>query len=92
MKSVQYADVRLLPTGTVLLIDTEDECFKLIVGNTDTHISLVDQNTEEEEPFGVVNLYNLVIGEPMIGIEYTFRAGTIFKTTPIKVIEIYSDE
>ena len=85
MKSVRYCDVSTLPVGTILLVDTEDACFKLYVGADITWIHYLEHD-ETESIYGRLGNRNLIIGEPIGCVTETFN------TAPITVIEIYSDE
>ena len=92
MKSVQHADIKLLPTGTVLLVDTEDDCFKLIIDHNNVFVSVLDSDTEEERCQGRCLLANIIVGEPLIIESEEYATLGMFKTSPVKAIEIYLDE
>jgi hypothetical protein len=91
MKSVQRANVNTLQSGTVLLVDTEDNCFKLILDQGRVFISWVDSDTEIEKPHGMLTNRNLVVGEPFIGMSSKEGVFGTFETSPVKTIEIYED-
>ena len=105
MVNMQLANLELLPLGTVLLVDTEDACLKLIIdydigviNGRCIHVSNLDED-EMEEDRGTFSIPTISVGEPMTGVLYprqrsdgVIEIGGMLQTTPVKTIEVYQDE
>jgi hypothetical protein len=102
MKSVNNIDISKLESDAVLLVDTQDEQLKMIVGHNKgpingrcLFVSSLDKNEIETER-GIFMISNIIVGKPINGVLYPKErddgivelAGTL-KTTEVKAIEVY---
>lgn len=102
MLSVRHADITNLPTGTVLLVNTQDEYLKLVIDEDIgiftgqcIHVSTLSES-EEETDKGIFTIANITVGKPISGAAHpekqedgTIKVGAILKTTPVERIEVY---
>jgi len=106
MKSVKHVSIDSLDIGDVLLVDTEDECLKMILERSEddslvlSHLAIsnLDEN-EIETDRGHFMVSNIKVGEPIQGVtcperrvDQTVEIGGVLTTKKVVLIEVYQDE
>jgi len=102
MHKVRRADLSELPENVVLIVDTEDEIYKIVPGYTmngfrAVKVSTLDENDRETEK-GNFFLNTICVGQPLRCLsipntdEKIISLQTTLVSSPIESIEVYGGD